>query len=140
MKKALSIAALLAVVSIAQAIETNWEFLSPVRNAQYVYVTSYSGSQFATTFGEDRRAISAVQDAFKKWGYTIVYQPQWANMIVVVERRPSVDILDVYDRQSWHQRRFLWRATAKGGLNVPDMPLMHQLQDALSRIKGKPQG
>lgn len=139
MKKLTSIAALLVVVSIALAAQQNWKFLSQVRNARYVYVTSYSGSQFTTTFGEDRRAISAVQDALKKWGYTIVYQPQMADMIVVVQRLPSEDILDVYNRQSWHQRRFLWRAIGKGGLSEPNLPFVQQLEAALSRVKGKPE-
>jgi hypothetical protein len=140
MKRMFLIAALLALVSVGLIAQANSAFLSPLHNAKFVYVTSYSGPQFsANPLPEDRQAINAVQYALQSWGhYTIVYSPEAADMIVVVESRPTEDILAVYDRQSWHQGAFLWRATAKNGLSAPGMPLVHKLEGALARVNGTP--
>lgn len=138
MKRMFLIPALLALASVALMAQANWAFLSPLHNAQFVYVTSYSGPQFsANPLPEDRQAIGAVQDALQSWGhYTIVYSPERADMIVVVESRPSEDILAVYDRTSFRQGAFLWRATAKNGLSTPEMPLVQKLEAALARVNG----
>jgi len=52
-------------------------------HAQYVYVTSMTGSEFnISTYPEDRAAIDTVQDALQKWGrYTLVYKPEDAELI-----------------------------------------------------------
>jgi hypothetical protein len=137
MKRLLLIPVLVALASLAVIAEPNWEFLSPLRNAQLVYVTSYSGPQFsANPLPEDRQAIVLVQDALQKLHYTIVYQPQRADMIVAVESRPSEDILAVYSPESWRNGAYLWRDTAKDGLSSPKIPLMHKLELALAKVKG----
>lgn len=114
-------------------------FLSPLQNARFVYVTSYDGSQFSPEpLPADREAINTVQDALRNWGhYTIVFRPQDADMIVAVESRPSEDILAVYDPRSWRTGTYLWRATAKGGLTSPEMPLVHKFEAALGKITGR---
>ena len=68
-------------------------------NARYVYVTSYDGDQFdINLLPEDREAISAVQDAIQKWGkFILVYEPQQADIVLMVMSRPSEDVLAVYD-------------------------------------------
>lgn len=68
-------------------------------NARYVYVTSYDGGQFNTNLlPEDRQAIAAVQDAMQKWGkFSLVYQADQADIVLMVTSRPSEDILAVYD-------------------------------------------
>jgi hypothetical protein len=129
----------IALASITLIAQTKWESLSPLRNAQFVYVTSYSGQQFSTNpIPEDRRAIVAVQNALQKLHYTLALNPQEADMIVAVQSRPTEDILAVYDRQSWRQGAFLWRAMAKNGLSSPKMPLMHKLEIALAKVNGTP--
>jgi hypothetical protein len=139
MKRFLLISALIALTSPALLAQDKSAFLSPLHNAQFVYVTSYSGSQFSPNpLPEDRQAINAVQDALQNWGhYTIVYRPEDADMIIAVERRHTEDVLAAYDRQSWQQGTFLWRAMAKNGLRSPKMPLMHKLELALAKVNGK---
>jgi hypothetical protein len=130
---------LLALLSTALFAQQNVALLSPLKNAQFVYVTSFSGSQFrAGLLPSDRRAIGVVQNALQKWGhYTIVSSPRDANMIVAVSSRPSEDVLAVYDRQSWQMGTWLWRGMAKNGLSQPGMPLVHELEAALGRVTGK---
>ena len=77
MKRALSVIALLALLSLSALAEKSqaeaWNALGVVRNARYVYVTSYDGPQFSLElFPEDRAAISAVQEALEDSGYIIV--------------------------------------------------------------------
>lgn len=123
----------------SDVLGTGWKFLSPLRNAQYVYVTSYDGSQFAArTLPEDRQAISTAEDALQKWHYTIVYRPEEADMIVAVKSWPSEDLLAVYTRQSWREGSWLWRASGKNGLTAPNEPLLQQLKAGLVKIKAAP--
>ncbi|MGA9508903.1 MAG: hypothetical protein WBV55_09810, partial [Candidatus Sulfotelmatobacter sp.] len=72
-------------------------------NSRYVYVTSYDGDQFNTNlFPEDRQAIATVQDALQKWGkFTLVYQANQADIVLMVTSRPSEDILAIYDAHGW---------------------------------------
>ncbi len=138
MRRVWYLIALVALASAALVAQENWGTLSPLRNAQFVYVTSYDGPQFSSApFPADRQAITAVQDALQKQHYIVVYQPQQADMIVVVESRPSEDILAVYDPQSWRNGMYLWRATEKGGFSSPQFPLIRQFQAALAKATGK---
>src|SRR3954452_15741439 len=71
-------------------------------NARYVYVTSYDGDQYnPNLLSEDRAAISRVQDSLQKWGkLTLAYRPEDADIVVVVQSRPSEDVMAVYDGHS----------------------------------------
>jgi hypothetical protein len=138
MRRLLLGVAIMALCSAALAAEQNSAFLTPFRNARFVYVTSYDGPEFSTNLQpEDRQAIGTVQDALQKQGYTIVYRPQQADMIIAVESRPSEDVLAVYDRPSWHAGTYLWRVTGKGGLTAPNAPLVQQLEASLAKVGGK---
>jgi hypothetical protein len=53
-------------------------------------------------------------------------------MIVVVQSRPSGDLLSVYDAKGL-TTTWLWRAEQKNGLSTPDMPLLRQFHAALER-------
>ena len=66
-------------------------------NARFLYVTSYDGDQFnINLLPEDRQAIATVQDAMQKWGkFTLVYEPQQADIVLMVMSRPSEDVLAV---------------------------------------------
>src|SRR5271167_1651503 len=82
-------------------------------NARYVYVTSYDGDEFnSNLLPEDRNAIDAVQDAMQKWGkFILVYRPQDADIVLMVQSRPSEDMLAVYDSHGWPGNRYyggLW--------------------------------
>jgi hypothetical protein len=100
-------------------------------------VTSYDGPQYSERLlPADRQAIAAVQQAVMDSGhYTVVYIPAEADMIIVVESRPSEDILAVYDAHNWPTGAFLWRAMQKNGLSG-DVPLYKQLSAALERSSG----
>ena len=132
-----ALAATLLLSAAVLANQTNWQFLSPLKNARFVYVTSYDGSPYSLDLlPADRNAINAVQQAFIDAGhYTVVYSPEQADMIVVVESRPSEDLLAVYDAHSWPSGTYLWRTMQKNGLSG-DVPLYKQLSAALERVGG----
>lgn len=104
-------------------------------NATYVYVTSYDGDQFnPNLLPEDREAISAAQDAIQKWGkFSLVYKPQEADMVLMVQSRPTEDVLAVYDAHGWPQGNYLWRVTGQGGLQKNETPLMTDLRSAFEK-------
>ena len=142
MKRALIVIALLAVLGLsALAADTqhqSWNALGILRNARYVYVTSSDGSQFSTNlFPEDRAAIAAVQNAIEDDGYGLVYRPSEADMILVVQARPSSDLLAVYQGGRLRTGDYLWRAEAKNGLSGSDPVLVRQLERALETAGAK---
>jgi len=113
------------------------------RNARYVYVTSFDGSQWnPNILPEDRAAIGEVEDAIRSWGhFTVVQEPRDAEMILVVQRRGSEDELAVFDPTRGHDSTYLWRVMARGGLDKNEMPLFQEFRQAfessLPAEKGK---
>jgi hypothetical protein len=105
-----------------------------LRNARYVYVTSYDGDQFnLNLLPEDRAAISAVQDAIQKWGkLVVVYEPGEADIILRLQSRPSEDVLAVYDGHL-DRDQYLWRVMARSGLQKNEMPLLGEFQQAFEQ-------
>jgi hypothetical protein len=101
-------------------------------NARYVYVASYDGDQFDTRVSpDDRLAIGNVRDALRQWGrYMIVNRPQDADMILLVQSRPSEDVVAVYDARI-PGSLYLWRAMGRDGLQKSDIRLMQQLRQAV---------
>ncbi len=108
-------------------------------NARYVYVTSYDGDQFdSNLLPEDRQAISSVQDAIHRWGkFTLVYEPQQADIVLMVTSRPSEDILAVYDAHGWPSDQYLWRMMGRSGLQQNETPFITDLQKAFDRATTK---
>src|SRR5437879_3758921 len=99
---AVTITLLLSAIALAgpsPSSQSNQPFPGTLRNARYVYVAAYDGDEFNIhLLPEDRDAIVAVQDAIRKWGkLTLVYRPDEADIVLLVESRPSEDILAVYD-------------------------------------------
>lgn len=141
MKKALSVVAVLALLSLGALAEKNndgWNALGVMRNARYVYVTSYDGPQFSLNLvPEDRAAIAAVQTAIQDAGYVVVYNPWQADMILAVQARPSSDLLAVYSGGPYRTGTYLWRAEAKNGLSGSNPELVRQLEGALERAGAK---
>lgn len=136
MKRLLSVVVVLALLSLAALAEKpqdqGWNALGLMRNARYVYVTSYDGSQFSTNLlPEDRAAISAVQSAIEESGYIVVYNPREADMILAVQARPSSDLLAVYQGGRFPTGSYLWRAEARNGLSGSNPLLVQQLERAL---------
>ena len=110
-------------------------------NARFVYVAAYDGDQFdPRLLPDDREAIGRVQDAIQKWGQlTVVYRPQDADIILLVQSRPSEDVLALYDAHrgdeaSRPSSMYLWRVMSRGGLQKGEVPLMSQFENAWSKI------
>ncbi len=142
MKRVLSVVALLALLSLAAAAQKRnsqgWNALGIMRNAKYVYVTSYDGPQFSMNIlPDDRAAISAVQSAIEDAGYMVVYNPAQADMILLVQARPSSDLLAVYQGGRFATSTYLWRAEAKNGLSGDNPLLVRQLERALETAGAK---
>jgi hypothetical protein len=142
MKRVLDVIALLAVLSLsalaANPQHQSWNALGILRNARYVYVTSYDGSQFSRNlFPGDSAAIAAVQNAIEDDGYGLVYRPSEADMILVVQTRPSSDLLAVYQGGKSRTGTYLWRAEARNGFSGSDPVLVRQLERALETAGAK---
>ena len=141
MKRGISVVVSLALLSLsalaaATPDKSSWNALGVLRNAKYVYVTSYDGPQFSTNiYPEDRDAISAVQNALQ-CGFIVVYRPAEADMVVAVQARPSSDLLAVYEGGSFRTGTYLWRAEAKNGLSRSNPALVQQLERALEIASG----
>ena len=131
-------AALLAAPTVSQPAP----FPGVLRNAQYVYVTSFDGSQWNFNVSpDDRVAISELQDEIRSWGKLMVVQkPQDADMILVVQKRGSEDELAVFDARL-DRGMYLWRVMAKSGLvnqlnrsaDKKEMPLFTQFREAFEK-------
>jgi hypothetical protein len=138
MKKTLAVmgvvlfAATLALAAPAFGDMKVQPFPKVLMNARYVYVASYDGDQFNSQISpDDRLAIGNVQDALRQWGrYMIVTRPQEADMILLVQSRPSEDVVAVYDARL-PGAIYLWRAMGRGGLQTGETPLMTQLRQAV---------
>jgi hypothetical protein len=118
------------------------DFPGTLVNARYVYVTSYDGDQFnPAVLPEDRQAIASVQNAIEKWGkFIVVYKPQDADIVLVVESRPSEDILAVYDAHGWPHNQFLWRVMGREGLQKNETPLVSQMRKAFEKAQKQVHG
>ena len=104
-------------------------------NARYVYVAAYDGDQFdPNLLSDDRAAIARVQDAIQKWGKLIlVYRPEDADVILIVQTRPSEDVLAVYDAHG-SRSTYLWRVMGRAGLQKGEVPLVSQFENAWEKV------
>lgn len=137
MKKTLGMLCLCVFAAVSATASStynsgNQPFPRVLMNARYVYVASYDGDSFNPQVSPaDREAIGNVQDALRQWGrYMIVTRPQEADMILLVQSRPSEDVVAVYDARV-PQAIYLWRAMGRDGLQTGETPLIHQLQTAV---------
>ncbi len=102
-----------------------------VVRARYVYVTSWDGSEFSPrVLPEDRQAIVDVQDFIKQWNHwAVLYDTYQADLIIVVMRRGSEDVIWIYDARLPRSTAPLWWVGQRGGLDRKELPLMRRLQD-----------
>lgn len=113
-------------------------FPAVLRNARYVYVASYDGDEFnRNLLPEDRAAIGAVQDSIQKWGkLMLVYRPSEADIIILVQSRPSEDVLAVYDAHT-PGGEYLWRVMGRDGLQTGETPLATQFEKGFEAVQPK---
>jgi hypothetical protein len=131
----------LTTLSAAAASGNPPQMPRTLANARFVYVAAYDGDQFdPNLLPDDRAAIGRVEDAIQKWGkLTLVYRAQDADIILMVESRPSEDVLAVYDAHSGDARSgpsqtYLWRVMGRGGLQKGEIPLFSQFEKAWDKI------
>ena len=110
-------------------------------NARFVYVAAYDGDQFdRNLLPDDREAIARVQEAVQKWGkLTVVYKPQDADVILLVQSRPSEDVLALYDAHrgdeaSRPSSAYLWRVMGRSGLQKGEAPFLTQFENAWDKM------
>jgi len=112
-------------------------FPGTLANARYVYVAAYDGDQFdPNLLPDDRYAIAAVQDQIQKWGkLTLVYEPRQADIVILVQSRPSEDVLAVYDARTWPGSNYLWRVMGREGLQPSETPLVTQFEKGFEGVQ-----
>jgi hypothetical protein len=140
MKKVLAVFAIFALVSLAAATEKVPPLTKTLNNARFVYVASYDGDQFnPNVLLEDRRAIAAVQDAIQKSGkFILVYRPGDADIVMLVQSRPTEDVLAVYDGHTWPRNgTYLWRVMGAGGLQKSETPFVTEFLQAFAKASAK---
>jgi hypothetical protein len=125
----------IVVAAPRPAAHATQPFPATLRNARYVYVAAYDGDEFNThLLPEDRDAIVAVQNAIQKWGkLTLVYRPEEADIVLLVESRPSEDILAVYDARQ--TGLYLWRVMGRDGLQPGETPLVTRFETAFDGVQ-----
>jgi len=111
-------------------------FPAVLKNARFVYVASYDGNQFnPNLFPQDREAIGAVQDSIRKWGkLMVVMHPSEADIIILVQSRPSEDLLAVYDARM-QGGQYLWRTMGAGGLQSGETPMATQFEKGFDSVQ-----
>jgi hypothetical protein len=111
-------------------------FPGTLANAHYVYVASYDGDEYdPNLLTDDRNAIGVVQTAIQNWGkLMLVFRPSDADIVILVTSRPSEDLLAVYDARQWPRGTFLWRVTARGGLQSGEAPLVTQFEKGFESV------
>ena len=131
----------LTTLSAAAASGNPPQMPRTLASARFVYVAAYDGDQFdPNLLPDDRAAIGRVEDAIGKWGkLTVVYRAQDADIILMVESRPSEDVLAVYDAHSGDansgpSQTYLWRVMGSGGLQKSEIPLFSQFEKAWDKI------
>src|ERR1700751_4486762 len=119
-----------------RSAQTGQPFPGTLRNARFVYVAASDGDQFDTRLlSEDRDAIANVQDAIQKWGkLTLVYEPGQADIILLVQSRPTEDVLAVYDAH-FAGGQYLWRVMGRDGLQKGETPLLTKFEKGFESIQ-----
>ena len=77
---------LLLVFALAVKAEDKNAIPAVIKNATFVYVTTYSGDVFSSDVTpDDRHALQNVQSAIEQWGrYKLVYNRGEADLVLVV--------------------------------------------------------
>lgn len=135
MKWPLAILAILLLVTCTAAVAQQPQPMPKlVADAEYVYVTSYDGPSWrASVLSEDKQAAGDVITALQKWGrYTVVFDPQRADIIIAVQKRPNGDTFAVYQGKTPGPKSIpLWREMNVGGLDSKELPMFTHFQKAV---------
>jgi hypothetical protein len=102
--------------ALARTVEDASPMPESLKNARSVYLTSPSGDEFGMfPMPEDKEALIAtrkvITDAHR---LKFVFDPNQADMIVVVSGRASRDTIKVFDGRD--RKTYLWHLSGKNGL------------------------
>jgi hypothetical protein len=113
-------------------------FPAVLKNARFVYVASYDGDQFnPNLFPQDRAAIASVEKSIREWGkLMVVTRPSDADIIILVQSRPSEDVLAVYDAHM-SGGQYLWRTMGRDGLQTGETPMATQFEKGFESVQAK---
>ncbi len=113
-------------------------FPALIASARFVYVTTTDGPpESSEVLPEDRQALADVENEIQRWkGWTLVYRPQDADLILVVMSRGSEDVLWVYERGSLNGTALWWEGQ-RGGLEVKTMPILRHLESLVDQARAK---
>jgi hypothetical protein len=135
MKRAVWLLAILwLVIGTAAVAQQPTVMPELVVHAQYVYVTSYDGPSWSPNVKQDdKKAVGDVVTALQKWGkYTVVFQPERADIIIAVQKRPSGDTFAVYQGKLPGPKSLpLWREMRQGGLDANELPMFSDFRKAV---------
>jgi len=53
--------------------------------------------------------------------------------VLMVQSRPSEDVLAVYDAHRWPEQNYLWRVMGRNGFEAGETPLVSKLQKAFEK-------
>ena len=140
MKRAWWYLAILLLLSCTAALAQEPDVMPQlVVNARYVYVTTYDGPYWSpNVIPEDRRAAGDVEEALRAWGkYMVVPRAEEADLIFVVQARPSEDTLAVYRGRPVLSSIPLWRGMQKGGLDSKELPLVAKFRKAVEAAENR---
>jgi hypothetical protein len=113
-------------------------FPAVLKNARFVYVAAYDGDQFnPNLWPQDRAAIAAVEKSIREWGkLMVVTRASDADIIILVQSRPSEDVLAVYDADM-RGGQYLWRTMGSDGLQSGETPMATQFEKGFESVQAK---
>jgi len=105
-----------------------------LKDARTVYLTSPSGDEFGMfPMPEDREALIATRRVIREGRrLNFVFDPDRADMIVVVSRRGSRDTMKVFD--SHNRKKCLWYLSHKNGLRGEDAVLARAFESEFEKV------
>jgi hypothetical protein len=65
----------------------------------------------------------------------LVYRPSEADIVILVESRPSEDIMAVYDGPLFPSGMYLWRVMGRDGLQAGETPLVTQFEKGFEGVQ-----
>lgn len=130
---------MLLVIGTAAVAQQPQPIPQSVVSAQTVYVTSYDGPSWSPNVKQDdKRAVGDVVTALQKWGkYQVVFDPQRADIIIAVQKRPNGDTFAVYQGRLVPGVKSIpvWKEMRTGGLDSKELPTMTKFQKAVEAAK-----
>ncbi len=133
MKQYCSLAVIVILLASMAAFAQQSPMPELVANARFIYVTTYDGPYWSkNVLPDDRNAVTNLEAALRSWGkYIVVLHPAQADIIMVVQKRPTEDTMAIYDNRPRVSSIPLWRAMQDGGLDGKEPRLLNSFRKAV---------